>query len=300
MISVIVPTFGCNECIRELVSGIIEYIPNDEDFEILLIDDASVDGSWETIKTEAKNFEQVKGIQLAKNVGQHIAILVGLKSARGDQVVVMDCDLQDPPYLIPQLLSKLKTAPVVLAMRQGQHQSFARSLQNRMFAILFKSLTGKQYQSKATSYSAISRQVVNEYIKFTEIGQHYLYVLRWLGFRQEYVEYARPLRPYGESSYNLVTRIRHAANGILFESTRFLHSALMFGLAIATLGFFTTGLVIVNSIRNSALGGWPSTISILLTFSGLSNSLQAIVGLYVARNFEQGKSRPLYIISETT
>jgi glycosyltransferase involved in cell wall biosynthesis len=299
VISVVVPTYGCNDCIRELVSGITENIPNKEDFEILLVDDASVDGSWETIKSVAKDNEKVRGIRLSRNVGQHLAILVGLKSSIGDQVVVMDCDLQDPPYLIPQLLDKLKNVPVVIAMRQGQHQTFVRSLQNEMFAVLFKMLTGKKYQSKATSYSAINRQVVNEYIKFTEIGQHYLYVLGWLGFKQEYIEYTRPFRPYGRSSYDLARRIRHAANGMLFESTRFLRLAMAFGLLVAMCGFLSTAIVILGAIQNSALSGWPSTISILLTFSGLSISLQAIVGMYVARTFEQSKLRPLYVISET-
>lgn len=299
VISVVIPVFGCSQCLRELILGIVEHIPNENDFEILLIDDASVDGSWDTIKSIAENYKQVKGIRLARNVGQHLAILAGLKSAIGDQIVVMDCDLQDPPYLIPQLLARLKSVPVVIAMRRGHHRTSVRTLQNRLFAVTFRILTGRSYQDNVTSFSAISRQVVNEYIKFTEIGQHYLYVLRWLGFQQEYVEYSRPFRPHGQSSYSFTMRIRHAADGLLFESTRILQATMIFGLLVALVGFLSTGFVVVSAIRNSALSGWPSTICILLIFFGLSISLQAIVGTYVSRNFMQNKSRPLFVIAET-
>ena len=299
MISVVIPVFGCNECIRELVSGVMKYLPSDKDFEIILVDDASVDGSWETISSIASSHLSVKGIRLSRNVGQHLAIHAGLRAATGEQVIVMDCDLQDPPELIPGLLAEMKSFPIVLAVRQGQHQTLTRTVQNKIFSITYRALTGKVFQSDVTSYSAISRQVVDEYVKFTELGQHYLFVLRWLGFNQGYVAYQRPIRPIGKSSYSFKTRLLHASDGMLFDSTRIIRLALFFGCFVATVGFAAAFFVIFRAIRDGALSGWPSTVSLILILSGLSISLQAVLGAYIARSFEQGKSRPLYVISET-
>lgn len=300
MISVVVPVFGCKDCIYQLVDRIVNALSPNRDIEIILVDDSSVDGSWEMVRAISKKYDFVLGFRLAKNSGQHVAILAGLKQSKGDQVIVMDCDLQDPPEMIPSLIAGLRESPISIALRRGHHQTRFRSLQNRVFQIIYRFLTGDHYDNTATSFSALNRNVVDEYVKFTEVGQHYLFVLRWLGFKQTYIEYERPLRSIGTSSYSFFDRIKHGSDAILFGSTRLLRFAAVVGALIAGFGFALLAFVLIGSLGSRSPSGWTSTISVVLVFSGLMLLLQSLLGAYVTRIFQETKGRPLYVIAERT
>lgn len=298
-LSVVVPVFGCKDSLEDLVSRILRVASsNSYDTEILLIDDCSVDGSWEVIRRICLENRYVRGIRLSRNFGQHIAIMAGFRASRGRVVVVMDCDLQDPPELIPTLVRGTEHCPVSIARRTGPHQSLIRRVQARFFHNVFAFSTGISLTRELTGFAALRRTVIDEYIKFTEPGQHFLHILSWLGFEEFVVTYHRPSRHSGKSSYTFKRRLRHAINGLLFETSRVLYIVAITGIFISFAGFVGALIVLFRALTGESLLGWPSTISAIVIFGGSSITIQSAVGVYVAKNFQQSKNRPLYVINE--
>ncbi len=299
MVSVVVPVYGCSEALEQLV-GRVQRVFGEigKTLEIVLVDDCSPDESWATIVRLAGAHSVVRGIKLSRNFGQHIAIMAGLREARGDEVVVMDCDLQDPPELIPNLLSALNDNSVAIAVRLGQHQPVMRRLQARVFHGLFFASTGVRLTRELTSFAAMRRRVINNYIQFSETDQHFLHVLNWLGFDTCEIHYQRPQRMIGKSSYTFRRRLRHAFQGLLFETSRALYITASAGLIVALVGFIGVLFVLVRALGGDSLLGWPSTISAITFFGGFSILTQSVVGIYIARTFQQTKNRPLFVVSD--
>lgn len=295
-----VPVYGCKDSLVDLVSRIVGVSTSlTNSLEVVLVDDCSLDGSWSVIKNICEEKSCVRGIRLSRNFGQHIAIMAGFRASRGEVVVVMDCDLQDPPELIPVLVEGTSEYPVSIGVRLGDHQPLVRRLQSRLFRKVFATSTGISITRELTSFAALRRTVVDEYVKFNEADQHFLHVLSWLGFEQREVPYERPGRHSGSSSYTFRSRLRHALHGLFFETSRVLYLVATIGVAMSAVGFSGVAYVLWRALVGQTLLGWPSTISAIVLFGGASIALQSVVGIYVAKNFQQSKNRPLYVVRET-
>lgn len=298
-LSVVVPVYGCKDSLIDLVSRIVGVASGlTNALEVVLVDDYSLDGGWTVIKNICEKYSCVRGIRLSRNFGQHIAIMAGFRASTGKIVVVMDCDLQDPPELIPVLVQGTERYPVSIGVRHGDHQSLVRRLQSRLFRKVFATSTGISITRELTSFAALRRTVVDEYIKFSEADQHFLHVLSWLGFEQWEIPYERPQRHSGSSSYTFRSRLRHALHGLFFETSRVLYVVATIGVAMAAVGFVGVAYVLWRVIVGQTLLGWPSTISAVVLFGGASIAIQSVIGIYVAKNFQQSKGRPLYVVSE--
>lgn len=299
-ISVVVPVYGCATCLAELCRQLDTQLSKlSRDHEIILVDDRSPDESWPHLEQLRTVYPGITSIRLSRNFGQHLAITAGLAAAKGDVTIVMDCDLQDPPALIPAMLAKLAEGyDLVLARRVSRHHSHFRVLAAKIYFSLLSRATGQSIDGTHGTFSALSRKVVDAFLLFKEKDRHYLFILRWLGFKVGEVDFEHAERHSGSSSYNLSKLISHAIDGIMFQSTIFLRWIAVLGIAFALLGILVGADLVWNAIFHAVLPGWTSITVLLLLSTGAILLSIGIVGLYTAKLFDQMKQRPLYIVDE--
>lgn len=297
-ISVVVPVYRCIACLDQLCEQLEATLRDLTDrFEIILVDDRSPDNTWPYIASLQAQYPAVKGILLSRNYGQHIAITAGLTAARGDYAVVMDCDLQDPPSLLPKLYAKLLEGyDVVLAKRVSRKHSVFRVLAAKAYFKLLSKLTEKSVDGSYGSFSILSRKVIDSFLMFEEKERHYLFILHWLGFRIGSIEYAHQERYAGKSSYTLLRLISHALNGVLFQATVLLRWIVSLGFLFAFSGVAMAGYFVWRQLSNTSLPGWTSLVVLILLCTGVILFSLGIIGLYVGKIFDQAKQRPLYVV----
>ncbi|MFH2139920.1 MAG: glycosyltransferase family 2 protein [Pseudomonadota bacterium] len=297
-ISVVVPVYGCIGCLDQLCLQLEESLATiTSRFEIILVDDRSPDNAWSKITVLQAAYPSVKGIRLSRNFGQHIAITAGLAAARGDYAVVMDCDLQDPPTLIPALYGKLQEGyDMTLAKRIERSHSPFRLIAARAYFKLMSKLTDEKVDGSYGSFSMLSRKVIDGFLKFEEKERHYLFILRWLGFRIGSVDYVHQARHAGRSSYTLIRLLRHAVDGMLFQASVLLRWIVGLGFLFALSGMATAVYLAWRGIFHGALPGWTSLAVLILVSTGAILVSLGIIGLYVGKVFDQAKQRPLYVV----
>lgn len=299
LVSVVAPVYRCDSTLVELYERTRDSLNSGGvDFEIIFVHDGCSEESWKKIQELAHLDKRVHGLKLSRNFGQHPAIMAGLRAAKGSKIAVVDCDLQDPIELLPRLVMEADDSEIVLSLRNTRGDSPIRRLQASIFTKLLRLLTGQTIDQRLGGISMISNKVAREYVKFSEPDHHFLYILMWLGFRTKFIEIDRSRRVSGKSSYRLFARLRHAARGIFFFSSRAIAFVAVVGLALFTVGLMLIAVVLVQSIGESPASGWLSTVSLLVLFSGFNVALTSIVGLYVTRVFEKVKERPLFVVAE--
>ncbi|MBY5866556.1 glycosyltransferase family 2 protein [Rhizobium leguminosarum] len=298
VISVVVPVYGCDGCIEELCARArLALMEIGVPFEILLVDDRSPDRSWEKIVAAHAHFTEVTGIRLSRNFGQHIAISAGLAAAKGEYAVVMDCDLQDPPERIVDLYDKIREGyDLVLARRVSRSHSIARVISAKAYFFLLGRLQKGSIDGSFGTFSILSRKVIDAFLRFSERERHYLFILRWLGFSAGIIEYDHNPRFAGKSSYSLSKLIRHAIGGIVFQSTDLLRWIVASGLVFSLIGVISSLYFIFSYLAYGSSPGWTSLFVAMLTCTGVILISLGVVGLYIAKIFDQVKERPLYAV----
>jgi dolichol-phosphate mannosyltransferase len=299
VVSVVVPVYKCEDFLHELVDRVMMVIrATGNRPEIVLVDDRSPDGAWSIISDLADLHEEVSGLRLSRNFGQHAAITAGLAACCGDKVVVMDGDLQDPPELIPELLDAAQNHDVVMTRRLSDFHGVVRRTLGRAYFRLVSAIGGSRIDPLVGGYALLDRKVVDEFIRFGEQDRHFLFILRWLGFDQGFVDYERPIRPSGRSSYDLRRRMFHAVEGIFFQGTRFLMITVFAGFTCSVAGGVLGIWATYRRVVDDALAGWTSLVALILLTFGILVIVQGVVGLYVGRVFQEAKGRPVYIVDK--
>jgi len=266
-------------------------------YEIILVDDRSPDDSWLSILQIQQDCPEVKGIRLSRNFGQHLAISAGLSEAKGDFVVVMDCDLQDPPEEIPVMFAKLNEGyDLVLARRVQRSHSRFRLLAARVYFYLLGCLTEETVDPSYGTFSLLSRKVIDAFLKFSERERHYLFIIRWLGFKLGVIEYEHQKRRFGKSSYSIMRLLRHAIDGIFFQATVFLRWIVTIGFLFAFFGGLLAAYFIYRYLSYGSVTGWTSLVVLLLICTGVILVSLGVIGSYVGKIFDQAKARPLYLV----
>lgn len=296
-ISIVVPVYGCDSCLKNLCERLSAVLPSlARDYEIILVDDRSPDDSWKTISELHEKIPQIKGVRLSKNFGQHIAISSGLAEAKGDLTIVMDCDLQDPPEKIPELVAKLDEGyEIVLARRSERSHSRFRVTASNAYFKLMSMLNEENIDGSYGTFSILTRKAVNAFLAFGEKERHYLFIVRWLGFSVGNIEYEHQERCAGTSSYSLKNLVRHAISGLFFQATVLLRWIVTAGLLFAFFGTCFAVFLIYQYLFLGALSGWTSLAVLILICTGAILTSLGIIGLYIGKIFEQIKGRPLYI-----
>jgi polyisoprenyl-phosphate glycosyltransferase len=296
-LTVVVPVYQCADCLSSLCSELVKVCsPLVSDFEIILVDDGSRDGGWDAILAEAKKFAPVRGVKLSRNFGQHMAVTAGIAESRGLKIIVMDCDLQDPPALIGSFLEASQSHEIVFSRRSTRRQPWHRRVFSNLYSKLLSALTGFSVDSEASSFTLISRRVAQEFLRFQDRSRHYLYILRWLGFSHITLEYDQAARFSGKSSYSFRSLVSHAMTGILFQSGRFLSWITYMGLAAALASFGLGILYIVTYFWFTPPPGWTALAVLIVGMGGVTLVCIGVCGLYIGQIFEQVKGRPLYVV----
>ena len=302
-VSVVIPVYNSDNSLFELTTRLMKtLITTNNSFEIILVDDGSQDTSWQSIVEISGKQRNVKGIRLSRNFGQHAAIRCGLESAKGRYIVVMDCDLQDVPEYVAELLREIKKGfDYVIAHRNIQFSSFPRRAMSMLFYSVYRLLTHSSYSHEFGNFGVYSRKVVDAILKFKEKNQSFGLLVSWTGFHKGVINVQRPERKYGQSSYSFGKLLTFALNTLISYSNRLLYAILtlgiIFALAAVAAAFFVFSRYLIFGIT---VAGWTSSILISLILGSMTLLSIGIVGIYISKVFEEIKERPIFLISDVT
>ncbi len=296
-LSVVVPVYGCADCLHALHARLTAVAATITDrYELVLVDDRSRDGGWQILRGLAQADAHVRAFRLSRNFGQDAAITAGLARASGEWVVVMDCDLQEAPEDIARMwAARAGGHEIVRTVRRGWRHSWFRRWASRAY----RSLTLEtDVRPDYSNLSLLSRRVVDAFLSLHDRDREYMIALDWLGFSSTAVEIDLTDRHAGESSYTPRALARVALDGMFFRSTALLRLVVMVGFLVALAG---AGLAVFEVVDYFAsprgrVPGYTSLAVLVLLLGGVVIVSVGIVGLYVGRVFEQVKNRPLYLI----
>jgi len=302
-ISVVTPAYRCAECLPELYNRLKRTLEKiNPNFELIIVNDCSPDNDWEIIQKLALADRRVKGINFARNFGQHHAITAGIDYATGDWVVVMDCDLQDQPEELTKLYNKAteERFDVVIARRSNRTDSTYKIFASRAFNILYNFLSSIRIDPTICNFSISSLKVMNQYRRLREGSRSHILTLLWCGFKTGYVSVDHADRFAGKTTYNLRRSIHLAIESITSQSNKPLRMSIKAGFLISGLSFlFAIYLISRKLFWDVPLGGWTSTIVSIYFVGGLLMANLGVVGLYLGKVFDETKGRPIYIVRET-
>jgi dolichol-phosphate mannosyltransferase len=300
--SIIAPIYNELDNIPELYPRVREVMEQTgEPWELILVDDGSSDGSTDVIRTLAESDERVRPIIFARNFGHQIAVTAGLDFSRGDAIVIIDADLQDPPEVILELIEKWREGyEVVYAVRAEREGEtwFKRTTASLFYRLIYK-ITDVNIPLDTGDFRLMDRKVVAVMDKMREKHRFLRGMSSWVGFRQIGVEYKRHARFAGETKYPLKKMIQLALNAITSFS--------YFPLQLATyLGFISAGLavlaipvvILLRLISGTILLGQTTTLIIVLLLGGVQLISLGIIGEYIGRIYDEAKGRPLYIVAD--
>lgn len=301
LFSVVSPVYKGEKMIEELVSRIqISLSQLTESYEIILVNDASPDDSWRMIELECRKDKRIKGINLSRNFGQHYAITAGLNYAKGEWIVVMDCDLQDRPEELPNLYCKTKDGyDIVLAQRIERKDSFIKKLSSTLFYGVFSYLTDTTQDKTVANFGIYSKAVIESLLSMKDAVRYFPTMIQWVGYRKLYLPVKHSERKEGKSSYSFSILLNLAFNNILAFSDKPLRLIVKLGFSISLLALL---IAVYYCLRywfgNISVSGFTTIAFSLWFIAGILISLLGILGLYIGRIFNQVKGRPTYIVSD--
>jgi glycosyltransferase involved in cell wall biosynthesis len=297
-LSIVVPVYNCEGCLRALHERLTDALDRlDVTYELVLVDDRSGDSSWIVLEEIAARDNRVLALRLSRNFGQHAAITAGLEASSGRWSVVMDCDLQDPPELVPALYERaLEGHEIVLARRLRSNQNAFRRLGARLYFRLLNLFLDTQIDGEYGTFSILSEKVRHAFLEVKDKDRHYLHIVFWLGFDHGTFEYEPADRLAGRSSYTWGKLVRHALDGVFFQTTTLLRWIVYLGFATALGGVLLAIAFIVVALVANPPPGWTSLAVLILLVGGFIIVSTGVTGLYIGRIFRQVKDRPLYIV----
>lgn len=301
-ISVVTPVYGCAKSLEALYTRLVSTLTKlTEDFEIIMINDASPDNAWESIKSLAQKNDRVKGINFSRNFGQHHAITAGLDHASGDWIVVMDCDLQDQPEEIIKLYNKAQEGyDIVFGRRVQRKDSHFKRLGSKLFYKVYNYFTESKIDNSIANFSIVSSTVVEKLKTLREQNRSYPLFINWVGFKRTNVNVEHAKREEGKSSYTLKKLIDLAIDSIVSQSNKPLRLSIKFGFIISVLSLlYAIFLITRYIIQGTPVEGWTSVMVSIYFIGGLLFANMGILGLYIGKIFDETKNRPLYIIEQT-
>jgi glycosyltransferase involved in cell wall biosynthesis len=301
-LSVVVPCFNEEAVLREtnlrLLAVLEEVSPS---FEIIYVDDGSTDSSSEVFRELQFKDERIRVIRLSRNFGHQIAITAGLEHARGNAVVVIDADLQDPPEVIRNFFSRwLEGYDVVYGVRAHRDGETPFKLWTaKFFYRLINRLSDTAVPLDAGDFRLIDRSVVDALLSMPECDRFIRGMVSWLGFSQIGVNYERAERFAGSTKFSLFKMLRFAMDGIVSFSILPLRIATWIGFAASGVALVEIALALFNRIFTPGLvRGWTSTVIAIWFVGGVQLICLGIIGEYVGRIYGESKRRPLYVVQE--
>ena len=303
MVSIILPIFNEEKGLESFVKVLYDVIKDKlNKFEILLVNDGSSDESLTIIKSLSTDYSEIKYINLSRNFGHQIAVSAGLDFAKGEYVILMDSDGQDPPELIPDMINKINEGyDVIYAKRiKRADESFLKKQTATMFYKLLNYITNIEIPVDTGDFRIINRKVVNALKQMPEKQRYLRGQIAWLGFKQAPIEYERKGRNAGKSNYTYKKMIRLALDAITSFSNWPLRLATISGFICAFIGLsliiYTLYAFFILKVYEP---GWPSLMISIVFLGGIQLLGIGMIGEYVARINDNVKQRPLYLVDES-
>lgn len=305
LLTVICPCYNEEESVSlfyEEVSKYKSYFRNkDVEVEFLFVDDGSTDGTLAEIKKLRERDERVHFVSFSRNFGKEAAMYAGLEHAKGDYVVIMDVDLQDPPSLLPDMFSQMEQGYDSVATRRvtRKGEPVIRSLFARMFYAIMRKISKTEVVDGARDYRLMTRKMVNALLSMGEYNRFTKGMYGWVGFQTKWIEYENVERAKGETKWSFWKLFAYSVEGITAFSTVPLSIAAFVGVLFCAVAFFMIIFIIVRKlIFDDPVSGWPSLVCIILMTGGVQFFCTGILGQYLAKTYLEVKKRPIYLAKE--
>jgi glycosyltransferase involved in cell wall biosynthesis len=297
LLSVVAPVYNEEDTIDEFYARVCAALEGLQ-FELVLVDDGSSDGSPAALERLSSTDPRVRVVFLSRNFGHQTALTAGLDHARGDAVVMLDADLQDPPELVPRMLDHWRRGcDVVYAVReQREGESRFKLATARWFYTLFDKLAQVSLQHNSGDFRLLDRRALDALLSMRERNRFLRGMTVWVGYTQAAVPYKRDPRYAGETKYTMSKMLRFSLDAISSFSHRPLQLATLLGFLISTLAFVAIPVVVVLRIVGSYLPGFGAVTIAVLLLGGIQLIALGIIGEYVGRIYDEVKGRPLYLV----
>lgn len=300
-VSVVIPCYNEEESIPVLHERLTKVLSRVTDHhEIVLCNDGSRDGTIDAIRALVAADPAVRGIDLSRNFGHQMCLTAGLDAARGQVIVMMDADLQDPPELLPKMIKLWREgADVVYAVRKKRlGEGLFKRATAAIFYRILRAMTKISIPVDTGDFRLIDRRALDSILSLRESNRFLRGLFTWVGFRQVPVHYVRQERYAGETKYPLRKMVRFAFDGITSFSAAPLQIAIWLGLISATMAFIYGLRVFYQGWMGYTVPGWASTTVSVLFLGGIQLLTIGLLGEYIGRIFDEVKRRPLYLVRE--
>jgi glycosyltransferase involved in cell wall biosynthesis len=308
LLSVIVPCYNEQENISDFYDELMKnekfFHGQDVDIEVIFVNDGSKDGTVDEVKKLHNKDERVHLINFSRNFGKEAGMYAGLQKSKGDYVVVMDCDLQDPPALLPEMYRAIAEEgydSVATRRVDRKGEPPIRSFFARQFYKIINRMSNAEIVDGARDYRLMTRQFVDSILSLEEYNRFSKGIFGWVGFNTKWLEFENVERKKGETKWSFWKLFLYALDGIVAFSTAPLAMASIFGVLFCVLAFFFIIFIVVRQLvfgdPNNTVG-WASTICIISLVSGVQLFCLGILGQYLSKTYLEVKKRPMFIIKE--
>lgn len=306
IISAIVPSYNEQDALpyfyEEICRVAEELKKKNVEMEFIFVDDGSQDDTLNIIKKYASRDERVHYVSFSRNFGKEGAIYAGFEAARGDYVVLMDADLQDPPALLPQMYDIIKTEgydSVATRRVTRKGEPVIRSFFARLFYKIMNKMSDVDLVDGARDYRLMKRVMVDAILSMTEYNRFTKGIFGWVGFKTKWLEYENSERIAGETKWSFWKLFKYSIEGIIGFSTMPLMIASWLGVIMCIVAVISIVFVIVRQLLfGGSAFGWPSLVCIIVLFSGIQLLCIGILGQYLSKTYLESKNRPIYIAKE--
>tara|TARA_Y100000031_G_C8249247_1_gene399659 strand:+ start:3840 stop:4814 length:975 start_codon:yes stop_codon:yes gene_type:complete len=308
LISLVFSFWNEEDVFDELIQRVVSTLHGiDCDYELIFVNDCSTDGSLEILKSHAATNPNIKIINMSRRFGRSPCVMAGFRFSKGDIVIYMDADLQDPPELIPEMVALYRngadTVHTVRVERKGE--SKVKLLVTKIAYRVVNRLSDIQLIENAGDFKLMRRRVVDEVIKFGEYQPYTRGLIPWIGFRQETINYVRDARFAGKTKYSLFRSrsIEGPYTEFIKGFTAFseipLYVSLIFGLFTAMASFGYLIFIVIYKSLGMSIPGWAAIMAVMLLIGGVTLFTNGVMGIYIGRIFNNVKGRPAYIVDST-
>jgi len=305
LLSVIVPCYNEEENVScfydELMKNSGFFEEKKLDLEVIYVDDGSKDATVAEIKKLAQKDDRVRMISFSRNFGKESAIFAGFQKSKGDYVVMMDVDLQDPPALLPEMFSYMEQGYDSVATRRVSRKGepVIRSFFARMFYKLMNKISKADIVDGARDYRLMTRQVVDSILAMGEYNRFSKGIFGWVGYKTKWIEYENIERLHGETKWSFWKLFIYSIEGITAFSTVPLAIASVMGVFFCAAAFLMILFILIRSlVWTDPVGGWPSLVCIICMVSGVQLLCIGIIGQYLSKTYLEVKHRPIYLVKE--
>ncbi len=302
-LSIIVPVFNEESLIRESVRRLVSTASRlTSSYEIIFIDDGSTDQSWALLKEERQKNPHLRILSFSRNFGHQMAITAGMDHVKGDVVITIDADLQDPPELIEKMIAQWQEGYDIVYARRSHRlgETIFKKFTATIFYRLIRKISNVDIPVDVGDYRLMSRRALDSMNQLRERHRYVRGLVAWLGYKQGFVDYVREKRFAGKTKFSLMRMIKFSLDGIASFSIAPLRLATMLGFACAGFSFlYILYALYANFILHDVVRGWTTVIIAVFFLGGVQLICLGIIGEYLGMIHDESKQRPLYVVRES-